>query len=164
MAAAFHMGDEIQLTPEIKAAFDGWLETEWAGLINRGIRVQFVEREVSLTEAVKALALPVLPGELRFLPVSTLGTAPVAELMTERQNLMLRAIHDAMHAHLGADDSLTGELATTIGHLWTAPPIIWQVLASEVIGQAAASIWDGEFPEQRLSKQCLSLLLSEGIL
>jgi hypothetical protein len=109
---------------------------------------------------VASLTGPRLPGEIRRMPVSTLGTAPVAGLMTAEQNLMFRAVHDHMHAKLGVDDSWAGELATTLGHLATSAPQIWPILASEVAGQAAVAIFEGEFPEQRLSANCLSPLAS----
>jgi hypothetical protein len=78
--------------------------------------------------------------------------------MTSGENLIFRAVHDHMHAKLGVDDSWFGELATTLGHLHTAPPQIWPILASEVAGQAAVSIFEGDFPEQRLSGLCLRML------
>jgi hypothetical protein len=78
--------------------------------------------------------------------------------MTSEQNLMFRAVHDHMHARLGVDDTWAGELATTLGHLHTSCPQIWPILASEVAGQAAVALFEGEFPEQRLSQLCLRML------
>jgi hypothetical protein len=155
MAGAFQLGSELVPSEADLALFHTWLATEFASI---PANVIWCNREVPLTEAVAALTGPRLPGEVRHMPVSTLGTAPVAGLMTAEQNLMFRAVHDAMHAKLRVDDSWHGELATTLGHLHTAPPQIWGILASEVAGQAAVAIFEGEFPEQRLSRDCLRVL------
>lgn len=157
MAAMFRLGDELTPDADTLALFHAWLADEFASI---PAEIAFVDREVPLAEAVRALSRPLLPGERRIMPVSTLGTAPVAGLMTAEQNLMFRAVHDHMHARLHVDDSWTGELATTLGHLATSAPQIWPILASEVAGQAAVAIFEGEFPEQRLSANCLSPLAS----
>jgi hypothetical protein len=158
MAAMFRLGEELVPDPDTLRMFHQWLADEFDAL-TREVCVAWVNREVPLTEAVAALRGPLLPGEThRTLPVSTLGTASVAGLMTAQQNLQFRAVHDAMHAKLGSDDSWEGELATTLGHLATSAPQIWPILASEVAGQASVAIFEGEFPEQRLSANCLSPL------
>lgn len=155
MAGAFRLGDELQVGLSDLRIFHQWLADEFASI---PARIMFVAREVPLAEAVAALTGPILPGEQRVMPVSTLGTAPVAGLMTAHQNLAFRAVHDAMHAKLGANDTWAGELATLLGHIQTAPPQIWGILASEVAGQAAVAIFEGVFPEQRLSRDCLRVL------
>jgi hypothetical protein len=157
MAAMFRLGAELTPDADTLALFHAWLADEFASI---PARVIWCAREVPLAEAVASLTGPRLPGEIRRMPVSTLGTAPVAGLMTAEQNLMFRAVHDHMHAKLGVDDSWAGELATTLGHLATSAPQIWPILASEVAGQAAVAIFEGEFPEQRLSANCLSPLAS----
>lgn len=153
MAALFRLGAELKPDLDTLRMFHEWLADEFASI---PAEIAFVDREVPLAEAVLALTRPLLPGERRIMPVSTLGTAPVAGLMTARQNLAFRAVHDHMHAKLGADDSWEGELAVTLGHLATSAPQIWNILASEVAGQASVAIFEGEFPEQRLSANCLS--------
>lgn len=155
MAAAFRLGGELEPSENDLALFHAWLADEFAAL---PLPVVFLDREVPLSEAVAVINGPKLPGEVRPMPVSSLGTAPVAGLMTSEQNLMFRAVHDHMHARLGVDDTWHGELATTLGHLHTAPPQIWPILASEVAGQAAVALFEGEFPEQRLSQLCLRML------
>jgi hypothetical protein len=155
MAGAFRVGPEHTPSGSDLDLFHRWLADEHLTI---PADVCWVDREVPLKAAVAALTGPILPGETRLLPVSTLGTSPVAGLMTAEQNLMFRAVHDHMHAKLGVDDSWFGELATTLGHLHTAPPQIWPILASEVAGQAAVSIFEGDFPEQRLSGLCLRML------
>jgi hypothetical protein len=155
MAATFRLGAELSPDADTLALFHTWLSEEFASI---PAHVIWCAREVPLAEAVASLTGPRLPGEIRRMPVSTLGTAPVAGLMTAEQNLMFRAVHDHMHARLRVDDTWEGELATTLGHLATSCPQIWPILASEVAGQAAVAIFEGEFPEQRLSANCLSVL------
>lgn len=152
MAGAFSLGSELEVDLPTLRMFHTWLAEEFAAI---PAAVAFVDREVPLAEAVSALTRPILPTERRVMPVSTLGTAPVAGLMTANQNLAFRAVHDHMHAKLGVDDTWAGELATTLGHLHTAPPQIWPIIVSEVAGQASVAIFEGDFPEQRLSRECL---------
>jgi len=152
MAEAFTDGDELTPSASDLALFHRWLADEVAAI---PARLRWVDGPVPLAEAVAALTGPILPGEARVMPVSVVGNEPVPGLMTERQNIAFRAVHDHMHAKLGVDDSWEGELATTLGHLLTAPPQIWPILASEVAGQASVAIISGQFPEQRLSRDCL---------
>jgi hypothetical protein len=155
LAAMFRLGAELTPDQATLHMFHEWLSDEFDAI---PALIQLVERPVPLAEAVLALTRPILPGESRTLPVSTIGTTPVYGLMTWTQNLMFRAVHDHMHARLRVDDTWEGELATTLGHLATSCPQIWPILASEVAGQAAVVIFEGEFPEQRLSANCLSVL------
>jgi hypothetical protein len=155
MAAAFRLGEELTPDQATLDAFHAWLSEEFEAI---PAQITIVDRPVPLTEAVAALTGPILPGETRRMPVSTIGNTPVEGLMSWTQNLMFRAVHDHMHARMGADDSWRGELAVTLGHLMTAPPQIWPILASEVAGQASVAIFEGEFPEQRLSGDCLRML------
>ena len=159
MAAAFRVGDELELNLDTVRIFQGWLADEFASI---PALVEMVPREVPLGEAVLALTRPILPGEGRVLPVSTIGNTPVEGLMTRQQNLAFLAVHDHMHAKLGADDSWMGELAVCLGHLMTAPPQVWPILVSEVMGQAAVTLFEGEFPAQRLSRDCFRVLALVG--
>jgi hypothetical protein len=155
LAAAFTVGEEFVPSPVTLDIFHSWLTREVAMI---PAELVWVDRAVPLAEAVHALTRPILPGEVRRMPVSVIGNEPVPGLMTARQNIAFRAVHDAMHAKLGADDSWEGELAVTLGHLMTSPPQIWPILASEVAGQAAVAIFEGAFPTQRLSGACLPML------
>jgi hypothetical protein len=155
MAAAFTVGEEFVPSAVTLDIFHTWLAREVAMI---PAQLVWVDREVPLTEAIHALTCPILPGEVRRMPVSVIGNEPVPGLMTARQNIAFRAVHDAMHAKLGANDSWEGELAVTLGHLMTSPPQIWPILASEVAGQAAVAIFEGAFPKQRLSGACLPML------
>lgn len=149
MAAAYLHGPELFVSPVMLASFHRWLRCE----AERLPLVCYVDREVSLTEAITAIRSG------HPLPVSTLGTDPVPGLMTAEQNLTFRAVHDLAHAESGADDTFFGELAVTIHHLQSAPAMIAPILCSEVIGQAAVAVSSGSFPSQRLSAACVNLIL-----
>lgn len=118
----------------------------------------FVDREVSLTEAMEAFNRPVLPGEWRMVPVSTVGNEPVPGLMNRHQNLEFRFLHDWLHFKTGADATFEGELCLTLAHQCCSPIELWPLFASEVAGQAAVAITTGEFPEQKLALSCWNVL------
>lgn len=157
-ADAYIHGPELIPHPTAVNLFNQWIDDEFYSFSLRAA-VHWVPRIVPLTEAMSSLSAPVLPGEgRRILPVSTLNSEPVPGLMTERQNLKFRAVHDYMHHRLGVDDTWHGEVATTLGHIRTAPPQIWSIIASEILGQAAVRITAGSFPALRLAAGCLTCL------
>jgi len=149
MAQAYTNGPELIISAATVTLFHDWLASQFAVM---PCAVEFVSRVVPLAEAVAAIHAG------QTMPVSSLGTEPVAGLMTADQNLMFRAVHDHMHACLGVDDTWEGEIATTLGHLNTAPFQLWPIICSEVTGQAAVAIFEGEFPSQRLSAGCIHAL------
>jgi hypothetical protein len=156
MSAAYLNGPEIVLSPEIKSAFSVWLGDQFRKLTMH-VEIRYVDCEMPLALAMKLLEV----SDILF--VSSLGTDPVEGLMDANTNLRFRVVHDLMHHKLGADDSWQGELMVTLGHLQTAPDILWPIIASEVAGKAAVCITTGEFPEQRLSADCIKLLVAEEV-
>jgi hypothetical protein len=149
MTQAYTNGPELIISAATVALFHDWLASQFEAIPSA---VEFVSRVVPLTEAVAAIHAG------QTMPVSSLGTDPVAGLMTADQNLMFRAVHDHMHACLGVDDTWEGEIATTLGHLRTSPSSLWPILCSEVAGQAAVAISTGSFPDKRLSAGCIHSL------
>lgn len=143
---------------EVAPVLKQWIRDGMAEAALARIVPQFVDRVVPLTEAVAAFTSPVLPGEFRIVPVSTVGNEPVPGLMTERENLEFRFLHDWLHAKLGADDSFEGELCLTLAHQCCSPIELWPLFTSEVAGQAAVAITTGEFPEQKLAGSCWNVL------
>lgn len=139
-------------TSSERKAFGLWLMREFHRMRASGIEPLFVTREVPIEEAMAALSRPVLPGEIRWLPVSRLFNDPNPDLMTETQNLAFRAVHDWVHWKEKAGADWDGELAVTIAHTLTAPKDIHWILWSEVAGQAAVCLTTGKFPEQKLCK------------
>jgi hypothetical protein len=142
----------IKPTPGERKDFMVWLLRECQAMERDNIRPVFVTRSVSLSEVITALNRPVLPGEVRWFPVSRLFNEPNPDLMSTTQNLWFRAIHDLTHWRIGADDTMSGELSVTEAHTRTAPKSIHWILWSEVAGQAAVAIHEGEFPTQKLCK------------
>lgn len=145
------------LAPTLSA----WIADGMAAAALARMAPVFVDREVSLAEAVEAFTRPVLPGEWRLVPVSTIGNEPVPGLMTELQNLQFRFLHDWLHAKTAADATFEGELCLTLAHQCCAPIELWPLFASEVAGQAAVAITTGAFPEQKLALSCWNVLWLE---
>ena len=152
LASRWIKAPAIKPTPSERKDFMVWLLRECQAMERDNIRPVFVTRSVSLSEVITALDRPVLPGEVKWFPVSRLFNEPNPDLMSTSQNLWFRAIHDLTHWRIGANDTMTGELSVTEAHTRTAPKSIHWILWSEVAGQAAVAITKGEFPEQKLCK------------
>lgn len=135
-----------------RKAFRLWLLDQFSRMRAEHIEPLFVTREVSIDEAMMALDRVMLPGEIRWLPVSRLNNDPNVDLMSQQQNLMFRAVHDWIHHKIGADATFEGELSVTFAHIESAPPEIHWILWSEVACQAAVTISTGSFPEQKLAR------------
>ena len=133
-------------------AFRLWLIDQFSRMRAERIEPLFVTREVSIDEAMMALDKVVLPGEIRWLPISRLNNEPNPDLMSTQQNLMFRAVHDWIHHKVNADATFEGELSVTLEHIRSAPESIHWILWSEVACQAAVTVSTGRFPEQKLSK------------
>lgn len=70
--------------------------------------------------------------------------------LSHSQNARFRAIHDWQHILLGADDSFEGEFATWQHN--NAPQSIQWILFSEIVMQAAAYFYFGDFQPQKFVK------------
>jgi len=138
-----------------------WIEDGMTAARERRLFMHVVDREVSLEEAVAAITRPALPGEWRIVPVSSIGNDPNRSILNPHQNLHFRFLHDWLHAHVGADASFAGELALTAAHMISGSAMTWPIISSEVAGQAAVAITTGQFPEQRLSRACHTVLWSK---
>jgi len=135
-----------------RKAFRLWLIDQFTKMRAERIEPLFVTRDVPISEAMAALDRVVLPGEVRWLPISRLNNEPNPDLMSTQQNLMFRAVHDWIHHKLQADATFMGELNVTFAHIESAPPEIHWLLWSEVACQAAVTISTGQFPQQKLAK------------
>ena len=152
IAQAWTEASHTTPTTAERKAFGVWLMRQFNRMRATGIEPLFVTRDVPIEEAMAALSRTVLPGELRWLPVSRLNNDPNPDLMSEQQNLMFRAVHDWVHWQENAGADWDGELAVTIAHILTAPKEIHWLLWSEVAGQAAVTLTTGTFPQQKLAK------------
>jgi hypothetical protein len=135
-----------------RKVFRLWLIDQFSRMRAERIEPLFVTREVSIDEAMAALDKVVLPGEVRWLPISRLNNEPNPDLMSTQQNLMFRAVHDFVHHKIKADATFDGELSVTLEHIKSAPESIHWILWSEVACQAAVTISTGQFPQQKLAK------------
>jgi hypothetical protein len=129
--------------------------------LRQRIRPVFVDRNVPLTEALAALSRPVLPGEWRSVPISTVGNYEPHPVWSSYNNLLFRLVHDVTHHITGADDSFEGELDTlkhTLMGLDSLSHGLPHFLASEIVGQAAYRITYGSFPRQIICRNILSLI------
>ena len=152
LSAEWQAGAHTVPSADERNAFRLWLLAEFGRMRASGIEPLFVTREVPINEAMAALDRVVLPGETKWLPVSRLHNEPNSDLMSQQQNLMFRAVHDWTHWRLGADATFEGEFNVAMSHIESAPESIHWILWSEVAGQAAVSITEGNFPAQKLVK------------
>jgi hypothetical protein len=152
LANAWLNAEHVTPTHTERNEFRLWLLSEFGKMRASGIEPLFVTREVSIEEAMASLDRVVLPGEVRWLPVSRLHNEPNPDLMSTQQNLMFRAVHDWMHWKLGADATFEGEFNVAMAHIESAPESIHWLLWSEVACQAAVTLTTGEFPQQKLCK------------
>ena len=139
-------------TKQERIAFRLWLMWEKHKMAQSNVEPLFVMRDVHLSEVMHALSRPVLPGEKRWFPVSMLNNEPHPDLMSPTDNLWFRAVHDFTHWRIKADDSMDGEIAVAQAHIDSAPDSIHWILWSEVAGQAAVAISNGQFPQQKLAR------------
>ncbi len=152
LASEWMAAPNIVPTHTERKVFRLWLLAQFSRMRAERIEPLFVTREVSIDEAMTALDKVVLPGEVRWLPISRLNNEPNVDLMSQQQNLMFRAVHDFVHHKVNADATFEGELSVTFAHIESAPPKIHWILWSEVACQAAVTISTGSFPAQKLAK------------
>jgi hypothetical protein len=134
-----------------RAEFAKWVMASYVTLCSsRNVYPYFVSRDVDLAEVMSALSSPLLPGEVRYFPVSRLNNDPNPDLMSPSLNLIFRAIHDVCHHLCNAEATYEGELTVAYHHMKSAPESIRWIIFSEVAGQAAATLTSGEFPLQRI--------------
>lgn len=150
IASRWLRGEHTVPTEDGRTAFRLWLLSEFRAMRASGIEPLFVTRDVPIDEAMASLSRPMLPGEIRWLPVSRLFNDPNLDLMSQNQNLMFRAVHDWTHWKEQAGANWEGELAVTLAHIRSAPECIHWILWSEVAGQAAVQLTTGKFPPQKI--------------
>ena len=120
-------------------ALNNWLDKEFLAI---PCAVQFWTGDVSLAEC-----------KAEFTKSGTLNISTAHNThpyLTKSANAKFRAVHDWHHIELGADDSFKGEWFTWEAN--NAPASIQWILFSEIVLQAAAAIYSGRFPVQKLVK------------
>jgi hypothetical protein len=152
---------QIPASPALRDAAHCWLSDQIHRAAQRRIRAHFVDRDVTLSEAIETLDRTVLPGEWRTVPVSTVGNDINHPIWSGYSNLLFRFVHDITHHVTGADDSFDGELATLKHTLMGLDSLSYGLphfLASEIVGQAAYRITYGSFPKQIIARNILGLI------
>lgn len=140
-ARAYRDGAAVTPSSSALAAFTAWIDSEFHAI---PCEVHFWTGDISLAECTATFA------KCGTLNVSTANNSH--PFLTEHQNARFRAVHDWHHIETGADDSLEGEHSTYCHAASIAPPSIGWILFSEIVLQAAASIYFKEFQAQKLVK------------
>lgn len=140
-ARAYRDGVAVIPTAFELATFKTWIDVEFNAL---PCEVKFWSGDISLSECRAEF---IKSGALN---VSTANSSH--PFLTDHQNARFRAVHDWHHLETGADDSLNGEHSTFCHAAAIAPHSITWILFSEIVLQAAAYIYFGEFQAQKLVK------------
>ncbi|HAJ64305.1 MAG TPA: hypothetical protein DCP31_37940 [Cyanobacteria bacterium UBA8543] len=73
-----------------------------------------------------------------------------SNLLGRQANMIFRCIHDMHHVKLNADFSWQGECASTRHFMSLTDNFLFkQLLFSEILGQSAVYLYDGQFPEHQ---------------
>jgi hypothetical protein len=139
--AALYAAAPTDPTEAERAALRTWICAEFDRL---PCHVDFWYQEVDLSVAQRiyrqsnVLAISVLHNNHPFLSFA--------------DNAKFRAVHDWHHISGGFDSTLSGEIFSYKMARKSAPRDIWWLLHSEIILQAAACLYHGEFQPQKLIK------------
>jgi hypothetical protein len=138
-AKAYLEGATCPPTSAELQALNAWIEKEFLAI---PCLVKFWTGDISLAEC---------KAEFRESATLNVSTAYNSHpYLSKSSNAKFRAVHDWAHITLGADDSFNGEYATYWNN--NAPECIQWILFSEIVLQAAAAIYSGEFQAQKLVK------------
>jgi hypothetical protein len=140
-ARAYRDGAAVTPSPFELENLRAWIDAEFNAI---PCEVQFWSGDISLSECKEYFA------KFGQLNISTANSSH--PFLTEHQNARFRAIHDWHHIETGANDSLEGEHSTYCHAASIAPLNIGWILFSEIVLQAAASIYFNEFQAQKLVK------------
>jgi hypothetical protein len=139
IAAAYLTGDPAIPTPAERTAFAAWLQENYAMIDHM---VVITAGEVS---PETFLATWQVRGKML---ISSAHSEHPFWLMAE--NVAFRAIHDWHHLLTSRRFDWAGEVDAYRYAIRTAPKAIHWILASEILGQAAAAIEIGAFSAQKL--------------
>jgi hypothetical protein len=138
-ARAYQEGAACPPTGAELLALNAWIEREFLVI---PCAVKFWTGDISLAEC---------KAEFRNSATLNVSTAHNSHpYLTKSANAKFRAVHDWQHIVLSADDSFNGEFSTWWNN--NAPESIQWILFSEIVLQAAAAIYSGEFQAQKLVK------------
>ena len=142
MLATFYR-DGAAVTPwgSELASLRAWIGREFAAI---PCKVEFWQGDISLAECKEHFC------KSGILNISIAHNSH--PLLSKADNAKFRAIHDWHHIETSADDGLAGEFATFEHAVRMAPKCIHWILFSEIVLQAAAAVYFGEFQAQKLVK------------
>jgi hypothetical protein len=139
LARAYKEGAACPPTGAELLALNTWIESEFKAI---PCAVKFWTGDISLAEC---------KAEFRNSATLNVSTAHNSHpYLSKSANAKFRAVHDWQHIVLSADDSFNGEFSTWWNN--NAPESIQWILFSEIVLQAAAAIYSGEFQAQKLVK------------
>lgn len=141
LATSYRDGAAVTPWPSELASLQAWIGREFASI---PCRVDFWQGDISLAECKSSFA------QSGVLNISTAHN--LHPFLSKADNAKFRSIHDWHHIETGGDDSLAGEFATFCHATRTAPKCIHWILFSEIVLQAAAAVYFGEFQTQKLVK------------
>jgi hypothetical protein len=141
-ARYYQRGPRLALSPDLVAQWTSRIDAEWRNLPST-LRVFWSEHDPYA--AFDELAWDVRHGIMRIY-AGDLQTTYFGPLHA----LRARAVHDYHHVLLGADFSYEGERTVARFECKGLDPVMQDVVASEVVGQAACYLSTGTFPTQRL--------------
>ena len=138
-ARAYREGAACPPTTAELNTLNNWIESEFKAI---PCAVKFWTGDISLAEC---------KAEFRKSATLNVSTAHNSHpYLSKSANAKFRAVHDWQHIVLSADDSFSGEYSTWWNN--NAPESIQWILFSEIVLQAAAAIYSGKFPAQKLVK------------
>lgn len=139
LAQAYILGDNLHPSTAQVIAFRDWINLEFDKI---PYSVRFTNKNLTLAECKQKF------NQTKVINISSTNSShPVLSI---RDNLKFRAVHDYSHIKLNCDDSFVGEYLTFLNCY--APKSIHWILFSEIILQAAVTISTGNFPAQKLVK------------
>lgn len=139
LAQAYIKGENLHPRTDQITAFRDWIDLEFENISHT---VRFTNKNITLAECKRKF------NQTKILNISS--TNSIHPILSIRDNLKFRAIHDYSHIKLNCDDSFAGEYLTFLNCY--APQSIHWILFSEIILQAAVTISTGNFPAQKIVK------------
>jgi hypothetical protein len=156
-----HDTAQVPITPQLCTDARNWLHAELAKITSLGFWPLFTDEESLLPDTIAAFNQPCVDGETTAVPITSLHNEDKHPIWTPLENLLFRFVHDYHHWVIGADATFTGELAVTRSVLTPAVrknDALSRLLASEIVGQAAAALTTGTYPIQIIARNILELI------
>jgi hypothetical protein len=155
-----HDTAQVPITPQLCWDARNWLHAEVAKVTSLGFWPIFTDDGVPISAVIAAFNQQCVNGETTAIPITSLNNDP-HPIWSPLENLLFRFVHDFHHWVHSTDATFTGELAVTRYVLTPAvrkKDALARFLASEIIGQAAATLTTGTYPIQIIARNILDLI------